>query len=405
MPTAGTVGWRETIARNRGLVFPVLILTLVLILVAPLPPMVMDLLLACSVTVSVVILLTISANRPLGFSISRSAGQLNRPKPPARELPAHPAVPPDAGVTVEFSKIPAVAPSPPPALSIKELARQIESIPQMLKQLGLQTEPSEAAKELSSEGLPGSLKILHKNLLERVVPESIARDLIAQLKKDSTPAQLEDPIAAKAMLTALIERKISIGGPIQVERGRRKVVALVGATGVGKTTTFAKLAASFCTYRIAAVEQLRTFAEIADLPMKVVTNPLEMRRALDELAGLDLVLIDTAGRSPRDELQIQELKRLLAEARVDEVHLVLSLTSCLRSLLASAEKFASANASRLILTRLDEAASLGNLLALSEQVNLPISYLTTGQDGPNDIEPARRDRIARLILGSDAMPG
>jgi flagellar biosynthesis protein FlhF len=192
---------------------------------------------------------------------------------------------------------------------------------------------------------------------------------------------------------------------------------LVGATGVGKTTTIAKLAANFRlrdqvkmglvtvdTYRIAAVEQLRTYAEIIDLPMKVVTNPIEMRRALDDLIGLDLVLIDTAGRSPRDELQIQELKRLLQEARVDEVHLVLSLTSSLRSLLASAEKFASANASSLILTKLDEAAGLGNLLALSRDVSLPISYLTTGQDVPNDIEPARANRIARLILGSDEMP-
>jgi flagellar biosynthesis protein FlhF len=129
-----------------------------------------------------------------------------------------------------------------------------------------------------------------------------------------------------------------------------------------------------------------------------------MRRALDDLASLDLVLIDTAGRSPRDELQIQELKRLLVEARVDEVHLVLSLSASLRSLRASAEKFASANATSLILTKLDEAAGLGSLLALADEVNLPISYLTTGQDVPNDIEPARADRIARLILGLDEMP-
>ena len=249
------------------------------------------------------------------------------------------------------------------------------------------------------------------------MPKNIARDLVGRLKTECTPAQLEDPAALKAFLTALVEQKISVGGPIGLTPGKRKVVALIGATGVGKTTTIAKLAANFRlrnqvkmglvtvdTYRIAAVEQLRTYAEIIDLPMKVVTNPLEMRRALDELVGLDLVLIDTAGRSPRDELQIQELKRLLVEARVDEVHLVLSLTSSLRSLLASAEKFASANATSLILTKLDEAAGLGNLLALAEEVPLPISYLTTGQDVPNDIEPARADRIARLILGTDKMP-
>ncbi len=293
----------------------------------------------------------------------------------------------------------------------------MESIQQMLLQLGLKTQPAPEPAETVKAAIPKSLEGFYQLLLEKEVPEDIAQELLCQLEADGTPAQLQDPGATKALLTAMIERQITTNGPIQLERGTRKVVALVGATGVGKTTTIAKLAANFRlrdhikmglvtvdTYRIAAVEQLRTYAEIIDLPMKVVTNPLEMRRALDDLVGLDLVLIDTAGRSPRDELQIQELKRLLAEARVDEVHLVLSLTSSLKSLLASVEKFASANATSLILTKLDEAAGLGNLLALSGEVSLPISYLTTGQDVPNDIEPARPDRIARLILGSDDMP-
>jgi flagellar biosynthesis protein FlhF len=155
------------------------------------------------------------------------------------------------------------------------------------------------------------------------------------------------------------------------------------------------------TYRIAAVEQLRTYAEIIDLPMRVVTSPQEMRRALDELSGLDLVLIDTAGRSPRDELQIKELKRLLAEADVDEVHLVLSLTSSLKSLEATAKTFSVANTSSLILTKLDEAAGMGAMLSLSQKVQLPISYVTTGQDVPDDIEPAHVTRLSRLILGQE----
>jgi flagellar biosynthesis protein FlhF len=196
--------------------------------------------------------------------------------------------------------------------------------------------------------------------------------------------------------------------------GRRKVIALVGATGVGKTTTIAKLAANFRlrsgikmglvtvdTFRVAAVEQLRTYAEIIELPMKVVTNPLEMRRALDELAGLDLVLIDTAGRSPKDDLQIQELKSLLAEAHVDEVHLVLSLTSNPRMLELSAAKFATAGTTAMILTKLDEASGMGALLSVARRIDLPISYLTAGQAVPDDIEPAHPRRIARLILGQE----
>jgi flagellar biosynthesis protein FlhF len=215
-------------------------------------------------------------------------------------------------------------------------------------------------------------------------------------------------------LIGMVEAEIRCCEPITTRPGRRKVVALVGATGVGKTTTIAKLAANFRlrsrvkmglvtvdTYRVAAVEQLRTYAEIIELPMKVVTNPLEMRRALDELAGLDLVLIDTAGRSPKDDLQIQELKSLLAEARVDEVHLVLSMTTSLRGLEASAAKFAAAGTTAMILTKLDEASGMGSLLSVARRVSLPISYLTAGQAVPDDIEPAHPRRVARLILGEE----
>ena len=162
--------------------------------------------------------------------------------------------------------------------------------------------------------------------------------------------------------------------------------------GVGKTTTIAKLAANFRlrsgikmglvtvdTYRVAAVEQLRTYAEIIELPMKVVTNPLEMRRALDELAGLDLVLIDTAGRSPKDDLKIQELKSLLAEAQVDEVHLVMSLTSNVRNLEASAAKFAAAGTTALILTKLDEATGMGSVVGGPSRQ--PSNQLPDGRTG------------------------
>lgn len=334
----------------------------------------------------------------------------------AAKPPAHLAMPTEPAVTLELSSA-STSKAHPIDPAVAELARQVESIQEMLKQLGLKSQAVPAPQDALKEPIPKALENLYQLLLEKDVPEDIAQKLLHQLEAEGTPSQVQDPAAAKALLTAMIERQITTQGPIQVQKGERKVVALVGATGVGKTTTIAKLAANFRlrdhikmglvtvdTYRIAAVEQLRTYAEIIDLPMKVVTNPLEMRRALDDLVGLDLVLIDTAGRSPRDELQIQELKRLLAEARVDEVHLVLSLTSSLKSLLASAEKFASANATSLILTKLDEAAGLGNLLALAREVSLPISYLTTGQDVPNDIEPARPDRIARLILGSDEMP-
>ncbi len=296
--------------------------------------------------------------------------------------------------------------------SSSAFAERLDSIERMLEQLG---------QNLRTDGrneIPAELFQLYTRLVDQDVDDALARDLVLRLKRDCTPSQLADPTAADALLTALIESELRCGQTIAPVRGRRTVVALVGATGVGKTTTIAKLAANFRlrdglktglitvdTYRVAAVEQLRTYAEIIDLPMKVVTEPREMRRALDELAGLDLVLIDTAGRSPRDDLQIQELKRLLSEADVDQTQLVLSVTTSRRNLESAAEKFAAVDATGVILTKLDEAENLGGLLSFARTLKLPISYVTTGQAVPDDSEPARPARLARLILGNSELDG
>ena len=155
----------------------------------------------------------------------------------------------------------------------------------------------------------------------------------------------------------MIEDDIRVAGPIAVTPGRCRLAALVGPTGVGKTTTIAKLAANFRlkekrrvglitvdTYRIAAVEQLRTYADIIDLPMHVVSTPREMRETVERMSHLDLILLDTAGRSPKDEVRIQELKAFLAEAEADEVHLVLSSVAAARTLEQTAERFAAVGA-------------------------------------------------------------
>ena len=148
---------------------------------------------------------------------------------------------------------------------------------------------------------------------------------------------------------------------------------------------------------------MRTYAEIIDLPLAVANSPGEMTRAIDELGDVDIVLIDTAGRSPRDEVKIRELADFLAEARPDEVHLVLSAVAGERSLRAAVERFAVVHADRLILTKLDEADGLGGVLAVLGQADRPVSYLTTGQAVPDDIEPADRARLARLILGDEVV--
>jgi flagellar biosynthesis protein FlhF len=259
--------------------------------------------------------------------------------------------------------------------------------------------------------LPGELVPIYSQLIEADVPEVLGRRLVRHVADTLEPDQLDHTESIRAALSEAIAQCIPIAPPIQTLDGTRRVVALVGPTGVGKTTTVAKLAANFKltqgarvglvtvdTYRIAAVEQLKTYAEIIDLPLAVANDPGDMARALEDLGNVDLVFIDTAGRSPRDEVRIRELAEFLALARPDEVHLVLSAVAGQRSLRAAVDRFAMVKIDRLILTKLDEADSLGGALAVLAMSGRPISYLTTGQAVPDDIEPADRTRLARLIL-------
>ena len=266
----------------------------------------------------------------------------------------------------------------------------------------------------ASNEMSESLFRIYTDLIDADVSEELARELVEGLR--GSPV-VDDPLLARAHLARTLESRIRASGPIRLEPGRARVVALVGPTGVGKTTTIAKLAANFRlrekkrvglitvdTYRIAAVEQLRTYADIIDLPMLVVSTPREMRDAVQQMAGLDLVLIDTAGRSPKDDVKIQELRALLAEADADEVHLVLAAVAGASTLARTAERFAEVGTTALVLTKLDEATGLGNLLPLIGSSELPLSYLTDGQNVPDDIAPADSRRLARLVLGMTAEP-
>ncbi len=257
---------------------------------------------------------------------------------------------------------------------------------------------------------PSAFFDVFTDLIEAEVEESVARELVDHLRREPgvTSADSRD---ARQRLAQLLQADIRVTGPIEVAGGAGRVVALVGPTGVGKTTTIAKLAANYRlkeghrvglitvdTYRIAAVEQLRTYAEIIDLPMEVVSTPREMREAVAKMKDFDLVLMDTAGRSPRDEVRIRELRTMLAEAEPNEVHLVLSAAASARSLVAAAEKFIPVGVTAAIVTKIDEATALGNVLSLARRCNLPFSYLTDGQNVPDDINVAEARTLAQLIL-------
>lgn len=330
---------------------------------------------------------------------------------PSRAASAPPIAPDDYSPPPAQQDMPALEPCPSSAADrfSNEVEDQLTDLRAMLQDLCRRSRGGESAD------LPDSLFRLFTDLIEADLSEELARELVERVRAEAPGAELSDPVLAKARIARMIEAEISVTGPLTVKPGERKLIALVGPTGVGKTTTIAKLAANFRlkenrnvglitvdTYRIAAVEQLRTYADIIDLPMQVVSTPREMREAVRRLDGLDLILMDTAGRSPRDDIKIHELKSLLTEARVDEVHLVLSSVAGARTLATTAQRFACIGTTALILTKLDEATGLGNLLPLLRAAKLPLSYVTDGQNVPDDIGTANPGRLARTVLGMES---
>ena len=252
-------------------------------------------------------------------------------------------------------------------------------------------------------------------LLERLRASGVSLDLAEELLDSlpdfdawSEPAQ--KPMAESA-LRDLLSRRFPCSGGIQLTPGKLKAVALIGPTGVGKTTTIAKLAAHFSlvegkkvalltvdTYRIAAVEQLKTYSQIIDIPIGVAYSQAEVLPAVAEFADYDLLLIDTAGRSQKNIMQVGELKALL-ETLNCETHLALSSSMKEEDMIESARRFSAARVDRIIFTKLDETGSYGTLLNVAESAGIPISYVTSGQKVPEDIERADGRRFAELILG------
>jgi flagellar biosynthesis protein FlhF len=290
----------------------------------------------------------------------------------------------------------------------RQVAGQLDELHAMVEKL------CEHASSAPAHDLPEALFHVFTSLIEADVDETTVREWIERLRGEGVPRSLDDAAVVMNRVAEYLEAEISVSGPITVDTNKCRVVALVGPTGVGKTTTIAKLAANYRlrekrrvglitvdTYRVAAVEQLRTYADIIDLPMEVVATPREMREAVARMNHLDLVLMDTAGRSPRDEVRIQELKSMLTEAEPDEVHLVLSSTAGAKSLINTAERFADVGTTSLLMTKLDEAHSLGHLVSVVRSVPLSVSYLTDGQNVPDDIQVARSGAMASMLLGMD----
>jgi flagellar biosynthesis protein FlhF len=258
---------------------------------------------------------------------------------------------------------------------------------------------------------------LYTTLGEHDTPQAVLDDLAADTRSELSGDELRDPAIVRETLLRILGARFRVVAPCEMTPGSPVVEALVGPTGVGKTTTIAKLAAAHKlrygrsvglitadTYRIAAVEQLRTYAGIIGLSLEVVLTPEDMAAARERLAGCQVVLVDTPGRSPRDRARLDELAAFLRAARPTRTHLVLSAAASPASLRATVQRFEGARADCVLLTKLDEAAGLGIACHAAEATSLPFSYLTTGQEVPDHIEPARAERLARLVLEGELGP-
>ncbi len=287
------------------------------------------------------------------------------------------------------------------------------------------------SRRAKTPSIPDELIDYYTQLISQDVANQLASDIVTRLherlKVDQGPAVGRRLTGAAAecrdrrlrqALTECIAETLPSAAPLALKsRAGPTVVALVGPTGVGKTTTLAKLAANMKlreskrvglitldTYRIAAVDQLKTYAEIMDLPLLSVVSPDEMKAAVSRLAGCDLVLIDTAGRSQRNAERIDELRLLMAAAEPDQVHLVLSGTAREDTIREAIDGFRPVGVNRLIFTKLDEALGFGVLLNVLSGIDLRLSYLTAGQSVPDDIEVGTAHRVACLILKQNTPP-
>lgn len=254
-------------------------------------------------------------------------------------------------------------------------------------------------------------------LVSREVDLRLAERMVQQIARLEVPDGVPEPARVRAMVRSQLTN-VFLPPPQFDETKKPRLMVLVGPTGVGKTTTIAKLAArakindrqkvgliTLDTFRIAAVDQLDKYAHIIGLPLKVATDPGELQAAVRSFRaqGMELIFIDTAGRSPRDELKMAELREFLSVLPGAEVHLVASTTTHARTIESTANRFAPLGFHMLILTKVDESVSFGALAHSLVSIGRPVSFVTDGQNVPDDIMPCDAERLADLVLKTTAL--
>lgn len=299
------------------------------------------------------------------------------------------------------------------------LGEKLDNLENLLKQ---QIDSNDASKEVKGEEAGEDseqmkfIKLLYNTMIDNEVHEKYANQIIEEVEKGAKPNMPFD-----YFLTNVYQKMIlKFGKPKKIEPAEEgpKVVFFVGPTGVGKTTTIAKIASKFCveekkkvalltadTYRIAAAEQLRTYANILEVPFRIIYSDKEVEPIYHEFKDFDYILVDTAGHSHHNEEQRMNSKLMihsLDDVAQTEVYLVLSATTKYRDLVSIADTYREMTDYTLIFTKLDETTSLGNLLNLRLHTEADMSYVTCGQNVPEDIDFFNPQTTVKQILGGKA---
>lgn len=265
------------------------------------------------------------------------------------------------------------------------------------------------------KGIPDQLQKFYELLLDNNIDKEIALNIINKVENRLPAHKTDDKIWIRDLLLNTLEEYVKEIRPIEIDTSRKgTVVVLIGPTGVGKTTTIAKLAANLTfidkkdvalitldTYRVAAAEQLRTFAEIIGIPISVVFDHFELSQSISRYKDKDVIFVDTAGRSPYNDEQMEELKQYVETASPDEIILVLSVTTHSSELINIYNRFSIFKIDKIIFTKVDEAQNYGQILNAIYEIRKPIAYITNGQNVPDDIAVPDPLYLAKMLLGKD----
>ena len=294
----------------------------------------------------------------------------------------------------------------------KQFKERLDNLSELLEQKLAAPVQEETVRKPASEEL-NFVRMIYNTLLKNEVHEKYVNQVLDEVEKFIRPGNNVDLILPNLYQKLVLK----FGQPKTIDLSGKKpnVVFFIGPTGVGKTTTIAKIASKYKveynrkvafitadTYRIAATEQLKVYANILDAPMSIVYSVEDINEAIEKYADYDLIFVDTAGFSHKNEQQRNDTKRLLEGIKVEcskEVYLVLSATTKYNDLMDIVDIYKEISTYKLIFTKLDETSSYGNLLNIKLYADADLSYVTIGQNVPDDIEVFDTQKIVRQLLG------